>query len=83
MKSDSTVLFCSDLRVVPIGTTNLAAYSATKFAVRGLTQTVGEQREKTLATIQSPITCAALELAPHKITVNAYAPGFIITDLGM
>lgn len=24
----------------------------------------------------------ALELAPHKITVNAYAPGFIITDLG-
>ncbi|KAH9913103.1 uncharacterized protein B0H18DRAFT_1088201 [Fomitopsis serialis] len=47
-----------------IGTTSLAAYSATKFAVRGLTQTV------------------ALELAPHKITVNAYAPGFIITDLG-
>ncbi|KAH9835357.1 uncharacterized protein C8Q71DRAFT_115825 [Rhodofomes roseus] len=46
-----------------IGTTSLAAYSATKFAVRGLTQTV------------------ALELAPHRITVNAYAPGFIITDL--
>ncbi|KAI0727477.1 NAD-binding protein [Fomitopsis betulina] len=46
-----------------IGSTNLAAYSATKFAVRGLTQSV------------------ALELAPHKITVNAYAPGFIITDL--
>ncbi|TFY54331.1 hypothetical protein EVJ58_g8926 [Rhodofomes roseus] len=45
------------------GTTSLAAYSATKFAVRGLTQTV------------------ALELAPHRITVNAYAPGFIITDL--
>ncbi|EPS96869.1 NAD-binding protein [Fomitopsis schrenkii] len=46
-----------------IGTTSLAAYSATKFAVRGLTQTV------------------ALELASHKITVNAYAPGFILTDL--
>ncbi|KZT00678.1 NAD(P)-binding protein [Laetiporus sulphureus 93-53] len=45
------------------GTTNLAAYSATKFAVRGLTQSV------------------ALELAPYNITVNAYAPGFIITAL--
>ncbi|KZT70395.1 NAD(P)-binding protein [Daedalea quercina L-15889] len=51
-----------------IGTTNLSAYSATKFAVRGLTQTVGEHDR-------------ALELAPHKITVNAYAPGFIMTDL--
>ncbi|KAI0945034.1 hypothetical protein AcW1_001823 [Taiwanofungus camphoratus] len=46
------------------GTTNLSAYGATKFAVRGLTQT------------------AALELAPHNITVNAYAPGIIITALG-
>jgi len=45
------------------GSTNLSAYSASKFAVRGLTQS------------------AALELAEHKITVNAYAPGFIITAL--
>ena len=29
------------------------------------------------------MTREALELASHKITVNAYAPGFIITDLGM
>lgn len=38
-----------------------SAYSASKFAIRGLTQS------------------AALELAPHNITVNAYAPGFINT----
>ncbi|KAJ7267173.1 NAD-binding protein [Mycena rebaudengoi] len=36
-----------------------AAYSASKFAVRGLTQ------------------AAAIEFGPHKITVNAYAPGGI------
>ncbi|KAJ3763894.1 hypothetical protein EV360DRAFT_65944 [Lentinula raphanica] len=40
-----------------------SAYSASKFAVRGLTQSV------------------ALELAAHKITANAYAPGFIKTAL--
>ncbi|KAL6300815.1 NAD-binding protein [Sparassis latifolia] len=45
------------------GSANLSAYSATKFAIRGVTQS------------------AALELGPHKITVNAYAPGFILTDL--
>ncbi|KAH9950829.1 NAD-binding protein [Amylocystis lapponica] len=38
---------------------NGSAYSATKFAIRGLTQS------------------AAQEFAPHSITVNAYAPGFI------
>jgi len=45
------------------GYQNLGAYSSTKFAVRGLTQT------------------AATELAEHKITVNAYAPGLIDTAM--
>ncbi|KAJ7705614.1 hypothetical protein B0H17DRAFT_672140 [Mycena rosella] len=39
------------------------AYTASKFAIRGLTQ------------------AAALEFGPHGITVNAYAPGAIDTDM--
>ncbi|KAG6910348.1 hypothetical protein DXG01_011417 [Tephrocybe rancida] len=45
------------------GAANMAAYSATKFAIRGLTQS------------------AAIELGPHGITVNAYAPGPIETSM--
>ncbi|KZT04792.1 NAD-P-binding protein [Laetiporus sulphureus 93-53] len=45
------------------GIPNMSAYSASKFAVRGLTQ-----------------ACAG-ELAPHKITVNSYAPGSILTPM--
>ncbi|MBE7619322.1 acetoin reductase [Komagataeibacter sp. FXV2] len=41
----------------------LGVYSATKFAVRGLTQ------------------AAAKELAPYGITVNAYCPGVVGTDM--
>jgi NAD(P)-dependent dehydrogenase (short-subunit alcohol dehydrogenase family) len=41
----------------------LAGYSATKFAVVGLTQ------------------AAAVELAPHRITVNAVCPGTVETDM--
>jgi len=41
----------------------MAAYSATKFAIRGLTQS------------------AALELGAFGITVNAYAPGAIQTEM--
>lgn len=41
----------------------MAAYSASKFAVRGLTQAIAQ------------------ELRPHKITVNSYAPGFILTPM--
>uniref|UniRef100_D8QJD7 Acetoin reductase family protein n=1 Tax=Schizophyllum commune (strain H4-8 / FGSC 9210) TaxID=578458 RepID=D8QJD7_SCHCM len=45
------------------GYTNTAAYSASKFAIRGITQS------------------AAHELGPHGITVNAYAPGGIDTEM--
>ncbi|KAJ7699223.1 hypothetical protein B0H17DRAFT_1196316 [Mycena rosella] len=45
------------------GTAFLGAYSASKFAIRGLTQ------------------AAALEFGPYNITVNAYAPGAIDTDM--
>jgi len=45
------------------GGPEVAAYVATKFAIRGLTQ------------------CLAIELAPHKITVNTYAPGVILTPM--
>jgi acetoin reductase-like protein len=41
----------------------LTHYSASKWAVRGLTQAM------------------AMELAPHKITVNAYAPGIVGTAM--
>lgn len=45
------------------GIPNMAAYSASKFAVRGLTQ-----------------SCAA-EWVKHRITVNNYAPGSILTPM--
>ncbi|PLB50001.1 NAD(P)-binding protein [Aspergillus steynii IBT 23096] len=41
----------------------LGLYSASKFAVRGLTQAF------------------AMEMAPHNITVNAYAPGIVDTPM--
>ncbi|KAL4914520.1 hypothetical protein BDW62DRAFT_204536 [Aspergillus aurantiobrunneus] len=41
----------------------LGVYSASKWAVRGLTQAM------------------AMEMAPHKITVNAYAPGIVDTAM--
>jgi NAD(P)-dependent dehydrogenase (short-subunit alcohol dehydrogenase family) len=48
-----------------LGNKFATAYSASKFAVRGLTQSAAE------------------ELGPHKITVNAYAPGYVDTELTM
>ncbi|CAL1706540.1 unnamed protein product [Somion occarium] len=45
------------------GIHNMAVYSASKFAVRGLTQATSS------------------ELRKHNITVNSYAPGFILTPM--
>ncbi|OCH91275.1 short chain oxidoreductase [Obba rivulosa] len=45
------------------GSENLSAYCTSKFAVRGLTQSL------------------ALELRDHNITVNAYAPGVMMTSM--
>ncbi|ESK86312.1 NAD-binding protein [Moniliophthora roreri MCA 2997] len=45
------------------GQETLGAYSASKFAIRGLTQ------------------CTAQELGKYGITVNAYAPGYIHTEM--
>lgn len=44
------------------GDPNSAAYCASKFAVRGMSQS------------------AAIDLAPHGINVNCYAPGAIHTE---
>ncbi|KAL1758937.1 hypothetical protein FB107DRAFT_288035 [Schizophyllum commune] len=52
--------------------TGQTSYVATKYAVRGLTScTVGSDR------------ILALNLGPHGITVNAYAPGMMDTKMGM
>ncbi|KAG7098172.1 hypothetical protein E1B28_000140 [Marasmius oreades] len=45
------------------GQANLCAYTASKFAIRGLTQS------------------AAVEFGKHGITVNAYAPGGVVTEM--
>lgn len=50
-------------RAGKIGAQHLSAYCASKFAVRGITQS------------------AAIELGRHGITVNAYAPGPIMTTM--
>ncbi|PCH44826.1 NAD(P)-binding protein [Wolfiporia cocos MD-104 SS10] len=47
------------------GFPNIGPYTASKFAVRGLTHS------------------AAKELMQHKITVNAYAPGIILTSMNL
>lgn len=60
-KGGRIINVASDLGV--LGAPLLAGYSATKFAVVGLTQ------------------AAALELAPHGISVNAVCPGTVETEM--
>ncbi|KAG8221476.1 hypothetical protein J3R82DRAFT_1689 [Butyriboletus roseoflavus] len=55
-----------------------SAYSASKFAVRGLTQTAGKGF---VPALENFLTKSALELGGHNITVNSYAPGLIKTPM--
>ena len=60
----------------------LTAYSASKFAIRGLTQATGKFQPQNYA-VQLIDDYLAKELAEYKIMVNCYAPGAITTGLGM
>ncbi|UFS70687.1 glucose 1-dehydrogenase [Geomonas sp. RF6] len=62
MGSGGRIINCASI-AAHSGFSILAAYSASKFAVRGFTQAL------------------AKELGPHKITVNAYCPGIVGTDM--
>lgn len=65
-----------------VGQANASAYCASKFAVRGLTQSAGERllNVSVIGIILNVfIYLLALELGKHGITVNAYAPGPIDT----
>ncbi|KAJ3487495.1 hypothetical protein NLI96_g3496 [Meripilus lineatus] len=64
-----------------IGIFAMSAYSASKFAVRGLTQAVGETQFDSEVEPLFMVGNIAQELRPHKITVNCYAPGFILTPM--
>lgn len=61
------------------GAAFFSAYSASKFAIKGLTQSLG----KPSILIHDVLTTCypALEVGKHGITVNSYAPGSIDTPL--
>jgi len=59
---------------------NYAADCASKFAIRGLTQTAGTLSWAITRTLPL-ITIVALELGQYGITVNACAPGLIRTQM--
>lgn len=62
------------------------AYTASKFAIRGMTQSAGAAHAfiESVDNFYLYRSCLALELAKHNITVNAYAPSPLgDTDMGM
>jgi len=60
----------------------MGAYCASKFAVRGLTQSAGKDRS-CCSVLKFPLIKSALELGRYRITVNSYAPGVIDTPMSM
>ncbi|KAI0711417.1 hypothetical protein C8Q76DRAFT_797722 [Earliella scabrosa] len=74
---------CSDAGRAGIGF--LPAYSASKFAVRGLTHAAGAGSRSVPGSCEmfaeEGDESTALELAEHNITVNCYAPGAIATGI--
>jgi NAD(P)-dependent dehydrogenase (short-subunit alcohol dehydrogenase family) len=58
-----------------------ASYGASKFAVRGLTQTAGKGHVLSSYSERRILIKSALELGRYNITVNSYAPGLIKTPL--
>lgn len=64
-----------------IGGPEVSAYVASKFAVRGLTQSLGACPCPYAIRGRLSFSSLAIELAPHKITVNTYAPGVILTPM--
>jgi NAD(P)-dependent dehydrogenase (short-subunit alcohol dehydrogenase family) len=63
------------------GAAGSSAYCASKFAVRGLTQSLGAVSSSRYAEVESWLRCIAQELGASGITVNAYAPGAIETPM--
>lgn len=60
-------------------------YVASKFAVRGLTQALCKDHFSFSASLPMADMASlflAVEMAPHKVTVNAYCPGLILTPMG-
>ena len=65
------------------GIPEAATYCATKFAIRGLTQSAGTTDLWIVSCDVVYFLQPALEYGKHGITVNAYAPGAIETPFRM
>jgi len=64
-----------------LGEERMSAYAASKFAVRGLTQAAGTTSAASRPLLLTIDNVIAVELGRYGITVNAYAPGPIVTDM--